>query len=150
MLFKFSLFSAAHYQYTIHDIPNRQSTPTSSSCASSLPYSLRVCKEIVKIQKNLSTSNEETCTDNESKTQKIIDKYIQDLNKLLCSGGNYQGKCIFCKNQEAKKMSLILFKLSIKLRLHVIIKLNVSRLNYTATCYKQGTLIKCTGTPRLA
>ncbi|XP_032878308.1 centrosomal protein of 295 kDa isoform X1 [Amblyraja radiata] len=86
-----AISSAAHYQYTIHDIPNRQSTPTSSSCASSLPSSLPVCKEIVKIQKNLSTSNEKTCTDNESKTQKIIDKYIQDLNKLLCSGGNYQG-----------------------------------------------------------
>ncbi|XP_078258834.1 centrosomal protein 295 isoform X2 [Rhinoraja longicauda] len=83
--------SSAHYQCTVHDIPSRQSTLTSSSCGSSLPSSLPVCKETVKIQKNLSTSNGETRTDNENKTQKIIDKYIQDLNKLLYSGGKYQG-----------------------------------------------------------
>ncbi|XP_051881923.1 centrosomal protein of 295 kDa isoform X3 [Pristis pectinata] len=88
--------SAGDDQCTIHNIPSRQSTPTSTVCKSNLPSSFSEYQDTMKAQNNLSTSNEEKCTSNENKIQKLIEKYTQDLNKLLDSGGKRQDSATGC------------------------------------------------------
>ncbi|XP_069746928.1 uro-adherence factor A [Narcine bancroftii] len=83
--------SADDLQCAIHNIHSRQSTSPSSVCTSSFPSSFPVAQDTMKTQNHLSTSNEENYTSNENKIKNLIEKYTQDLNKLLDSGKKWHG-----------------------------------------------------------
>ncbi|XP_059820594.1 centrosomal protein of 295 kDa isoform X2 [Hypanus sabinus] len=100
--------NSGDYQCTIDNIPSRQSTPTSPSYISNLPPSFPEYQYTMKAQSNAFTTNEEKSTSNESSIEKLIEKYTQDLSKLLDSGGKCQDSATACdiSNLEFPNLSL--------------------------------------------
>ncbi|XP_072899440.1 uncharacterized protein cep295 isoform X4 [Hemitrygon akajei] len=100
--------NSGDYQCTIDNIPSRQSTPTSPLCISNLPPSFPEYQYTMKAQSNAFTTNEEKNTSKESSIEKLIEKYTQDLSKLLDSGGKCQDSATGCdiSNLEFPNLSL--------------------------------------------
>ncbi|XP_062909935.1 centrosomal protein of 295 kDa isoform X10 [Mobula hypostoma] len=90
------LNSAGDHQCTIDNIPSRQSTPTSPVCIWNLPPSFPEYQYTMKAQSNVFSTSEERSTSNESNIEKLIEKYTQDLSKLLDSGGKCQDSTTGC------------------------------------------------------
>ncbi|XP_072119483.1 uncharacterized protein cep295 isoform X2 [Mobula birostris] len=88
--------NSGDHECTIDNIPSRQSTPTSPVCIWSLPPSFPEYQYTMKAQSNVFSTSEERSTSNESNIEKLIEKYTQDLSKLLDSGGKCQDSTTGC------------------------------------------------------